>query len=817
MMQNIATAKSDVAAFATGAGYNSSADSESNEQFGKILQDQKTLNSSSGASENASTHRSSKKASQQSNDETNMVRSSGIREDKPTQIKSTSNERSETHDAQKPSLSEVKSAAQSAIEDSASDESELSGLGNHGEKNDKSVSESVAHKLGDELKVANKNADLQWVVPSKKNVIESDLAIESESMVVQEWVSLVDNLQKLADVAKLTEQPLVDVEGQPSDASLAEFTLVNKVDKGLLEQMADNFKVGTDEAGLVSVEDNLLAVNLVQEGQVQDDDVVLLNQQAKQSLSMLVDEALGEVLSNTENEGLSDSDVRQQLVELLLEQPDALQYLNSKLQITSQESGTDAREQKSLDTIIDNVINKDLLLANQQVETSAQVDLTSAENKALLRALLTDPETDKTYTLEPSKLAKPILSEPSEKLIQAQQSEILTTKLESETDKTYTLEPSKLAKPILSEPSEKLIQAQQSEILTTKLESDAEQGELLEQDVQLVQVIPSNIPSTTKTEKVISNIDIKNILNLTDNNREKVLDNIAQRIFDSKKTSEPISPEQIAQQIVIPKVAEIVSAVESSSKDFISALKSGLEEFKNQLSQGREPGIDLKTLVSDALAKTYDKETVAKPPVNLEQVIKSVSQVLDFAQTINRSIEHHQDQTYSATLKEVAQIQGEQSKQIQLNQFESKIEKSINLSKSEGHQQLAEKVRWMVNTKNLVAEIRLDPAELGSVNVKVALSGESVTVNFVVQSQQARDAVDTATPKLREMLAEKGIELGQSSVHQESGGQQNQGDDEFANQTGRSQDEFEDIDLPEQAFAQQNIVNGALGGIDYFV
>jgi flagellar hook-length control protein FliK len=777
MMQNIATAKSDVAAFATGAGYNSSADSESNEQFGKILQDQKTLNSSSGASENASTHRSSKKASQQSNDETNMVRSSGIREDKPTQIKSTSNERSETHDAQKPSLSEVKSAAQSAIEDSASDESELSGLGNHGEKNDKSVSESVAHKLGDELKVANKNADLQWVVPSKKNVIESDLAIESESMVVQEWVSLVDNLQKLADVAKLTEQPLVDVEGQPSDASLAEFTLVNKVDKGLLEQMADNFKVGTDEAGLVSVEDNLLAVNLVQEGQVQDDDVVLLNQQAKQSLSMLVDEALGEVLSNTENEGLSDSDVRQQLVELLLEQPDALQYLNSKLQITSQESGTDAREQKSLDTIIDNVINKDLLLANQQVETSAQVDLTSAENKALLRALLTDPETDKTYTLEPSKLAKPILSEPPEKLIQAQQ----------------------------------------SEILTTKLESDAEQGELLEQDVQLVQVIPSNIPSTTKTEKVISNIDIKNILNLTDNNREKVLDNIAQRIFDSKKTSEPISPEQIAQQIVIPKVAEIVSAVESSSKDFISALKSGLEEFKNQLSQGREPGIDLKTLVSDALAKTYDKETVAKPPVNLEQVIKSVSQVLDFAQTINRSIEHHQDQTYSATLKEVAQIQGEQSKQIQLNQFESKIEKSINLSKSEGHQQLAEKVRWMVNTKNLVAEIRLDPAELGSVNVKVALSGESVTVNFVVQSQQARDAVDTATPKLREMLAEKGIELGQSSVNQESGGQQNQGDDEFANQTGRSQDEFEDIDLPEQAFAQQNIVNGALGGIDYFV
>jgi flagellar hook-length control protein FliK len=129
---------------------------------------------------------------------------------------------------------------------------------------------------------------------------------------------------------------------------------------------------------------------------------------------------------------------------------------------------------------------------------------------------------------------------------------------------------------------------------------------------------------------------------------------------------------------------------------------------------------------------------------------------------------------------------------------------------------LAEKVRWMVNTKNLVAEIRLDPAELGSMNVKVTVSGESATVNFVVQSQQARDAVDNATPRLNEMLAEKGIELGQSSVRQESDGNQGQDGDGLANQGGRGEGEAEDIEVP-QVLGQQNIVNGALGGIDYFV
>ena len=155
--------------------------------------------------------------------------------------------------------------------------------------------------------------------------------------------------------------------------------------------------------------------------------------------------------------------------------------------------------------------------------------------------------------------------------------------------------------------------------------------------------------------------------------------------------------------------------------------------------------------------------------------------------------------------------------QIQLNQFESKFEKAINIAKSEGHQQLAEKVRWMVNTKNLVADIRLDPAELGSVHVRVAVSGESATVNFVVQSQQARDAVDTATPRLREMLAEKGIELGQSSVRQESGNQQGQSDGESARQAARGHGEVDDVEAHEQVIAQQDIVNGAIGGIDYFV
>ena len=644
MMQHVATAKSEVAAFATGAESNSFNDSESNEQFGKLLQDQTSLDTLAAASEAIAPHSPRKNALQQSIDERQTVSSSAVKEDT-----------TKTHDVQTSSSSEGKTAVKSGNEGNDSDSP-------HATENVDSVNESDANSLNDEIKDGN----------TKK-----------ASIVTQEWVSLVDDLQKLADIARPTKQPLVDID-------------------------IDIESIGMSEADLK------------------------LDSKIPQSISVLIDEALGDVLTHAE-EGLTDVDVQQKVVELLLETPGFLQDLINKLQINSQDS--DTSKQKTLNTAIDPVVEKDLL-----------------------RSLLVDSDTP-----------------------------------------------------------EKLTQTQQDEALLTKLESVTEQGELLEQDSQMAQVATSNLLNASKIEKVSSNNDIKNIVNLTDNKLDKVLENIAQRVFDSKHTDEAITSEQIAQQVVIPKVSEISSSVGSASKDFISALKSGIEEYKNQLSQGREPGIDLKALVSDALAKTTDTGVVAKAPINLEQIVNSVSQVLDLAQTINRAIEHQHDQVYSATLRDVAQIQGEQSKQTQLNQFESKFEKAINIAKPEGHQQLAEKVRWMVNTKNLVAEIRLDPAELGSVHVKVAVSGESATVNFVVQSQQARDAVDTATPRLREMLAEKGIELGQSSVRQESDGQQGQGDGESTKQDGRGMGDTEDVDVSEQVLAQQNIVNGALGGIDYFV
>jgi flagellar hook-length control protein FliK len=257
----------------------------------------------------------------------------------------------------------------------------------------------------------------------------------------------------------------------------------------------------------------------------------------------------------------------------------------------------------------------------------------------------------------------------------------------------------------------------------------------------------------------------------------------------------------------------------SGTADFIAALKTGLAEVKAQLEKGREPGIDLKALVNDAIKASPElaSNMLSNKQEQVELATRSVSQILDVAQLMSTAFEQasHQ-QTANTTYRELGinMVEHNKANQSQQGQFD----KALNLAKPEAHQQLAEKVRFMVNANQLVADIRLDPAELGSMHVKVSVSGESANVSFVVQSIHAKEAIDNAAPRLKEMLAEKGIELGQSSVEQESQEQDQQmAGDGSGNAPGRSSEQGSaDGEVPD-GILQQPIVNGSLGGIDYFV
>lgn len=82
--------------------------------------------------------------------------------------------------------------------------------------------------------------------------------------------------------------------------------------------------------------------------------------------------------------------------------------------------------------------------------------------------------------------------------------------------------------------------------------------------------------------------------------------------------------------------------------------------------------------------------------------------------------------------------------------------------------EVGQKVVWMVNRMESRAELSLTPPQLGKVDVSIIVNGEQTSATFVAASPAAREALEQALPRLREILAEAGISLGQASVNAES-------------------------------------------------
>lgn len=82
--------------------------------------------------------------------------------------------------------------------------------------------------------------------------------------------------------------------------------------------------------------------------------------------------------------------------------------------------------------------------------------------------------------------------------------------------------------------------------------------------------------------------------------------------------------------------------------------------------------------------------------------------------------------------------------------------------------EFAQKIIWMNNQQQQVAEIHLNPANLGPVEVTLSITQDQATAQFVSPHASVREAIQDALPRLKEMLADNGIQLGNVTVGAES-------------------------------------------------
>ena len=97
---------------------------------------------------------------------------------------------------------------------------------------------------------------------------------------------------------------------------------------------------------------------------------------------------------------------------------------------------------------------------------------------------------------------------------------------------------------------------------------------------------------------------------------------------------------------------------------------------------------------------------------------------------------------------------------------------AIDTNAARWHDALATRIQFLVDHDIGEAKIKLNPPELGALDVKIALQDDKTYVQMTAHSASARDELAQGLPRLRELLSAGGLELGGATV---SGGHDDRG------------------------------------------
>ncbi|NNG42240.1 flagellar hook-length control protein FliK [Pseudoalteromonas sp. NEC-BIFX-2020_002] len=248
------------------------------------------------------------------------------------------------------------------------------------------------------------------------------------------------------------------------------------------------------------------------------------------------------------------------------------------------------------------------------------------------------------------------------------------------------------------------------------------------------------------------------------NNVTAVIDKLDQlHVAADTQKSEKVIPPQSA-QVLNSTAASIVTSPEASKAQTSqeALIKSVTQEavVKSETQQA---------VIKDALLESHNKEQVLPRESAVGRINQLFGQITGQVATLAAPIAESSEQRYQQEITDMQVLQAQQAsptsqtKQVNLDPT---LLQALNIVKSDAAKLLQERVSALLSINNKEAEIRLDPPEMGSMQIRIRSDAEQAQINFVVQNQQAKEALEQSMPKLREMLAQQGIELGESSIEQ---------------------------------------------------
>ena len=234
----------------------------------------------------------------------------------------------------------------------------------------------------------------------------------------------------------------------------------------------------------------------------------------------------------------------------------------------------------------------------------------------------------------------------------------------------------------------------------------------------------TDIPSTKTANSSLESLNV--------NSDKVVVDRISQAATVENISKEQSVAAQEKQPVMTSAQLQALQQVQTQQK--VQSVSSD----QQVIDDAGEEFIDA-MLLAEAKPIEQDVKTTGKVIDNI--AMRTVSELQ--AQTVQATQTKQSDDAYlDHQVSEVLNHNvASDTAQIQKNNIQLQQE-TLSMTRKDFADAVKDKVMITINQKLQQFDITLDPPEFGNMQVRVNLQGEQATVNFVVQNQQAKDALD---------------------------------------------------------------------------
>ncbi len=190
-------------------------------------------------------------------------------------------------------------------------------------------------------------------------------------------------------------------------------------------------------------------------------------------------------------------------------------------------------------------------------------------------------------------------------------------------------------------------------------------------------------------------------------------------------------------------------------------------------------------------------------------------------EALKESVADTRPENFVSKLGAASQAQAQQSAQVPQALRAGVIPgQPVPMQQSGWGEEVVDRVMWLSSQNLKSAEIQLDPAELGRLEVRISLNQEQTQVSFASANAGVREALEGQMHRLRELFTQQGMNLLDVSVSDQSlsrGWQGQEGDGKGRGGSGQASLVSGDDELaPSSVELKSSPLNGARGMVDYY-